>query len=36
MEHYLKGTKDKGIILNPSDKNTIDCYVDADFSGHGL
>ena len=32
---YLKGTRDKGLILNPkqSTKLDIQCYVDADFAG---
>ena len=30
---YLKGTRDKGIILKPNDDLKIDCYVDADFAG---
>ncbi len=30
---YLKGTIDKGLILNPSDKLKLDCYPDADFTG---
>ena len=30
---YLKGTMDKGLILDPSDDLTIDCYPDADFAG---
>ena len=30
---YLQGTKDKGLILNPSNKLQVDCYVDADFAG---
>jgi hypothetical protein len=32
---YLKGTRHKGLILNPkhSTEFTIDCYVDADFAG---
>jgi hypothetical protein len=30
---YLKGTKDKGIILNPNKDKGIQCYVDADFAG---
>jgi hypothetical protein len=30
---YLKGTRDKGLILQPSDDMTLDCYVDADFAG---
>ena len=29
---YLKGTKDKGIELNPND-SSFECYVDADFAG---
>ncbi|KAL7555000.1 hypothetical protein ACHAWF_018958 [Thalassiosira exigua] len=30
---YLKGTMDKGLILDPSDNLTKDCYPDADFAG---
>jgi len=30
---YLKGTKDKSYILQPDSSTTVDCYVDADFSG---
>ena len=32
---YLKGTRDKGLILKPKriDALNIDCYVDADFAG---
>jgi histone deacetylase 1/2 len=30
---YLKGTKDKGIILKPQSDKGIECYVDADFAG---
>jgi hypothetical protein len=30
---YLKGTLDKGLIVNPSDNLKIDCYPDADFAG---
>ncbi|MGH7954625.1 MAG: reverse transcriptase domain-containing protein, partial [Gloeomargaritales cyanobacterium] len=30
---YLKGTADKGIILEPSGDFRLDCYVDADFAG---
>ena len=32
---YLKGTRDKGIILKPSKSSKLDieCYVDADFGG---
>ena len=29
---YLKGTKDKGIILSPEKKKGIECYVDASFA----
>ena len=29
----LQGTNDKGLVLNPSKKNMVDCYVDADFVG---
>ena len=30
---YLQGSKDKGLVLSPSDKLQIDCYVDTDFAG---
>ena len=30
---YLIGTKDKGLILEPSKEISVDCYVDADFAG---
>jgi len=30
---YLLGTKDEGIIFNPSNTLYLDCYVDADFAG---
>ena len=30
---YLLGTKDEGIIFNPSNTSYLDCYVDADFAG---
>lgn len=32
---YLKGTKTKGILLNPSETDNLDisCFVDADFAG---
>jgi hypothetical protein len=30
---YLKGTLQKGLILNPSHSLKIDCYPDADFAG---
>jgi hypothetical protein len=31
---YLKGTADKGLIFRPDTTKSIDCYVDADFSGN--
>ena len=30
---YLKGTKDKGIILKPDPSKGVQCFVDADFAG---
>ncbi|KAL7536615.1 hypothetical protein ACHAWF_005516 [Thalassiosira exigua] len=30
---YLKGTMTNGLVLDPSDNLTIDCYPDADFAG---
>jgi len=30
---YLKGTVDKGLILDPSEELCLDCYPDADFAG---
>ena len=30
---YLQGTKDKGMIIQPTTNFTVDCYVDADFAG---
>eukprot|EP00956_Cyclotella_meneghiniana_P018181 scaffold30080_cov40-Cyclotella_meneghiniana.AAC.1 len=30
---YLKGTKSRGLILNPSKHLHVDCYPDADFAG---
>ena len=30
---YLQGTKDNGLVFNPSKKLVVDCYADADFSG---
>ena len=30
---YLKGTMDKGLILDPSDDYSINCYPDSDFAG---
>ncbi|KAL7529265.1 hypothetical protein ACHAWF_002908 [Thalassiosira exigua] len=31
--HYLKGTMTKGLVLDPIDDLTIDCYPDAEFAG---
>jgi Reverse transcriptase (RNA-dependent DNA polymerase) len=30
---FLIGSKDKGLIMNPTDDLAIDCHVDADFAG---
>ena len=30
---YLQGTKDNGLVFNPSKKLVVDCYADADFAG---
>ena len=30
---YLQGTKDTGLVFNPSNKLVVDSYSDADFSG---
>ena len=30
---YLIGTKDKGLILDPSKDLDVDCFIDADFAG---
>jgi hypothetical protein len=30
---YLKGTREKGLIMRPTGELKIDCYVDADFCG---
>jgi Reverse transcriptase (RNA-dependent DNA polymerase) len=30
---YLKGTRDKGLIMRPQPHICLDCYVDADFGG---
>ena len=30
---YFKGTQDEGLILNPTGRLDIDCYVNADFAG---
>ncbi len=31
--HYLKAMEDKGLSFCPTNKLTLDCYVDADFAG---
>jgi hypothetical protein len=30
---YLQGTKEKGLIIEPTSNLQVDCYVDADFAG---
>ena len=30
---YLKGTASKGMTMHPTDKYTVNCFVDADFAG---
>ena len=30
---YLQGTKDNGLVFNPSKKLVVNCYADADFAG---
>ena len=30
---YLQGTKDNGLVFNPSKKLVMDCYARADFAG---
>ena len=30
---YLQGTKDNGLVFNPSKKMVVGCYADADFAG---
>ena len=30
---YLRGTRDKGMIIQPTSSYNVDCYVDADFAG---
>ena len=30
---YLKGSRDKGIIMNPDKQKGVQCFVDADFAG---
>lgn len=32
MLRYLRGTKDKGMDLNPTGFYNVYCYVDADFA----
>ena len=34
IARYLKGTKDKGLIINPNPNKGLHVYVDADFSGN--
>ena len=34
LARYLKGTKDKGFIMNPDATKGLEVYVDADFSGN--
>jgi Reverse transcriptase (RNA-dependent DNA polymerase) len=34
LGRYLKGTRDKGLILNPDGKSGLEVYVDADFVGN--
>ena len=33
MCSYLQGTKDNGLVFNPSKKMVVDCYDDAYFAG---
>ena len=30
---YIQGTKDNGLVFNPSKKLVVDCYADTDFAG---
>ena len=30
---YLQGSKDRGLVFNPSNKMVVNCYADADFAG---
>lgn len=30
---YLKGTKDNGLLFQPTDNFQLDCYVDTNFAG---
>jgi hypothetical protein len=34
LGRYLKGTRDKGLILNPDGKSGLEVYVDTDFVGN--
>ena len=34
LARYLKGTRDKGMIIKPNDNPNLELYVDADFSGN--
>jgi hypothetical protein len=34
LGRYLKGTRDKGLILKPDGKSGLEIYVDADFAGN--
>jgi hypothetical protein len=34
LGRYLKGTRDKGMILNPCNDRDLEVYVDADFAGN--
>jgi hypothetical protein len=34
LVQYLKGTRDKGIIIDPNRHKSLECYADADFSGN--
>ena len=33
VARYLKGTRDRGMIIKPSSDLSLDCYADADFAG---
>ena len=32
--HYLLGTRDKGLVINPKTPWLFDCWVDADYAGN--
>ena len=34
LAHYLKATRDKGIILRPDETQNLNMYIDADFAGN--